>query len=50
LAKYIKAGNKKRKKLWGGIAIFVNGSWRYNDEEAYSYDETDLRNWKLLRI
>jgi len=50
LAKYIKVENKKGKKLWGGIAIFVNGSWRYNDEETYSYDETDLSKWKLLRI
>lgn len=50
LAKYIKAEKKKGKKLWGGIAIFVNGSWRYNDKETYTYDETDLSNWKLLRI
>lgn len=50
LAKYIKTESKKGKKLWGGIAIFVNGSWRYNAEETYTYDETDLSNWKLLRI
>lgn len=42
--------NKKGKKLWGGIAIFVNGSWRYNDEESYAYNEEDLSKWKLLRI
>ena len=50
LAKYIKTENKKGEKLWGGIAIFVNGSWRYNDQEAYAYDETDLSKWKLLNI
>lgn len=50
LAKYIRAENKKGKKLWGGIAIFVNGSWRYNDQEVYNYDESDLSNWELLNI
>lgn len=50
LADYIKTENKKGKKLWGGIAIFVNGSWRYNDQETYAYDDTDLSSWKLLRI
>jgi len=50
LAKYIKTGNKKGKKLWGGIAIYVNGSWRYNDEETYTYNESDLSNWQLLNI
>lgn len=49
LAKYIKSENKKGKKLWGGIAIFVNGSWRYNDDENYTYDETDLTSWKFLK-
>lgn len=50
LVRYIKTENKKGKKLWGGIAIFVNGSWRYNDQETYNYDDTDLSKWKLLRI
>jgi len=50
LVKYIKTESKKGKKLWGGIAIYVNGSWRYNDEETYTYDDTDLSKWKLLRI
>jgi len=50
LAKYIKAESKKGKKLWAGIAIFVNGSWRYNDQETYTYNEEDLSGWKLLRI
>lgn len=50
LAKYIRDATKKGKKLWGGIAMYVNGSWRYNDEEAYTYNETDLGNWKFLKI
>lgn len=50
LAKYIKTENKKGKKLWGGIAIYVNGSWRYNNEEKYAYNENDLSNWQLLDI
>lgn len=50
LAKYIKTENKRGKKLWGGIAIYVNGSWRYNDKESYTYGETDLTDWKFLKI
>ena len=50
LTKYIKAESKKGKKLWGGIAIYVNGSWKYNDEEMYTYNENDLSNWKFLKI
>ncbi len=50
LEKYIKTENKKGKKLWGGIAIYVNGSWRYNNQETYAYNEEDLSSWKLLRI
>jgi hypothetical protein len=48
LQKNIKAQKKKGKKLWGGIVIFVNGSWRYNDNEVYNYDENNLSSWKLL--
>jgi len=48
LQKYMK--NEKGKKLWGGIVIYVNGTWRYNDEEKYDYDPNDLSNWKLLEI
>jgi len=50
LQRYIKEQNKKGKNLWGGIAIFVNGSWRYNDNEVYTYDENNLSDWKLLSI
>lgn len=50
LQKYIKEQNKKGKKLWGGIVINVNGSWRYNDSEVYTYDEKNLENWKSLQI
>jgi type III restriction enzyme len=50
LQKYIKEQKKKGKKLWGGIVIFVNGSWRYNDNEVYNYDENNLGSWKLLQF
>lgn len=50
LQKYIKEQKKKGKKLWGGIAIFVNGSWRYNDNEVYEYDKNNLSSWKFLEI
>jgi type III restriction enzyme len=50
LQKYIKAENKKDKKLWGGIVIYVNRTWRYNDEEKYHYDPNNLSNWKILEI
>ena len=50
LQKYIKSGNKNGKKLWGGIAIEINGSWRYNDNEKYEYDPNDLSKWKMLEL
>lgn len=50
LQKYIIEQNKKGKKLWGGIAIYKNGSWRYNDNETYEYDETNLSLWKVLEF
>ena len=50
LQKYIKEQNKKGKILWGGIAIFVNGTWRYNDNEKYEYNPNDLSSWKVLEI
>lgn len=50
LQKYIKTENKKGKKLWGGIVIYVNGTWRYNDKEKYHYDPNKLSSWKLLEI
>ena len=48
LYRYIKAQNKLGKTLFGGIAINKNGSWRYNDNETYVYNENDLRDWKIL--
>lgn len=48
LAAYIKAENSLGKKLFGGIVIEINGSWRYNDCEVYSYDLNDLSQWKFL--
>jgi len=50
LQKYIKEQNKREKKLWGGIVIYVNGSWRYNDNEEYEYDLGNLSKWKILEI
>jgi len=50
LQKYIKTQNKKGKKIFGGIAIYVNGSWRYNDSQKYEYDPTDLSSWKVLEL
>ncbi len=50
LQKYIREQNKKGKKLWGGIAIFINRTWRYNDNEKYEYNPEDLSSWKILNI
>jgi len=40
----------KGKKLWGGIAIFVNGTGRYNDNEKYEYNPNNLSTWKILEL
>jgi len=51
LQKYIKAENKKGKKLTGGIVIFVDGSMRYNRQEKYHYDPNDLgKDWEILEL
>jgi type III restriction enzyme len=50
LYKYVQAQNKKGKKLFGGIAVYSQGSWRYNDSEKYEYNPNDLSSWKLLEI
>lgn len=50
LHNYIKEENRRGKKLWGGLVIFENGTWRYNDDENYHYDPNDLSNWKILEI
>src|SRR5690606_5745290 len=49
LAKYIKVENKKGKKLFGGIVIPRDNSWRYNDHENYEYNPKDLNKWKFLQ-
>ena len=50
LQEYIKEQNKKGKKLLGGIVVNINGSWRYNDAENYSYDGSDMKGWKFLQL
>jgi len=48
LAKYIK--EQKKKKLFGGIVIPVDGKWRYNDSEKYEYNPNDLKYWEFLDL
>jgi len=50
LQEYIKEQNKKGKKIFGGIVIYINGSWRYNDNKKYKYNPDDLSSWKVLNI
>lgn len=46
---YIKEQNKKGRKIWGGIVIYKDGSFRYNHSEKYSYDEKKLgKDWEIL--
>lgn len=46
LAKYIK--NNKKKNIFGGIAIFKNNAWQYNDSENYEPFEKDPKSWKQI--
>ena len=48
LQKYIKENNGK--KIWGGIVIESRGSWRYNDEEKFKYNQNDMSSWKILEL
>ena len=48
LFKYIKEQNENGKNLFGGIVIEKDGSWRYNDNEVYEYNEADLKDWKFF--
>lgn len=48
LSRYIK--DNKSKKVFGGIAVFENGEWLYNDNEEYEYDEKDFSDWKPLDL
>lgn len=41
---------KTDKRLWGGIVIDVNGTWRYNDNKEYDYNPNDLSDWKILEL
>ena len=50
LQKYINEQNEMKKKLWGGIVINVNGTWRYNYQLEYKYDTKNLSDWKILEI
>lgn len=50
LQKYIIAMNKKGKKIWGGIAINVNGTWRYNSKDKYEYNPNNLSSWEVLEL
>ena len=48
LSKYIR--NNKIKKVFGGIAVFENGEWLYNDNEEYEYDDKDFSDWQPLDL
>ncbi len=50
LSKYIKEQNEKyNKKLWGGIVVPKNDSFRYNDKDKYQFNETNLgEDWNFL--
>lgn len=50
LARYIAEQNEKRKKLFGGIVLIDNGSWRISDTEKYEYNPNDLRKWEFLNL
>ena len=48
LSKYVR--DDKSKKVFGGIAVFENGEWLYNDNEEYEYDDRDFSDWKSLDL
>ena len=50
LQRYIKQQKKKSRKLWGGIIVNINSSWKLNDNEKYNYDPNDFSGWKILSI
>lgn len=50
LQQYVKEQNIKGMKLWGGIVINTSGTWKYNDNEKYVYDENNLSLCKILPI
>lgn len=50
LQKYIKEQNEKYgKKLWGGIVVPKNDSFRYNSQDKYQFNEINLgEDWNFL--
>ena len=48
LAQYIKTHSTDDKPLVGGIVIFQNNMWLYNDNITYKYDPNNLSDWKLF--
>jgi len=50
LQRYIKKSIAEGKNLWGGIVIYVNGSWRLNSKARYRYDPHDLSDWAVLSL
>ncbi len=48
LVRYIRGQNKMGKRLYGGIVLKENNSWRYHDGLKYEYNPNDLKNWKFL--
>ena len=46
LAKYI--SDNKAKNLFGGIVVFKDGEWLYNENKEYVYNEGDFSGWKPL--
>lgn len=46
LAKYIESN--KEKNLFGGIVVFKNNAWYYNDNPNYEIMDKDPTNWKHL--
>jgi type III restriction enzyme len=51
LVKYIEVENKKGKKLFGGIVIKSQNSWRINDGKKYAFDPDNLgKDWQFLDL
>ena len=48
LSRYIR--DNKPRNVFGGITVFENGKWLYNDNEEYKYDGTDFSGWKPLNL
>ncbi len=50
LQRYIREQRDNGKNIWGGIVIYDRGTWRYNDNESYDYNQKDLSSWKVLEL